>query len=209
MNGQIVSVLKNSCRIFIWSKITQQHILKTVVSRTTSACQNTNLVLLLAHFFSTPTLFTCCLAVKFEISHFCVLQNRNNRYTVLITKKVTMFALVNRILDWFKSLFWKEEMELTLVGLQYSGKTTFVNVIAVSVFKIAKFAILFNHSSSFFFILILLQSGQFSEDMIPTVGFNMRKITKGNVTIKLWDIGGQPRFRSMWERYCRGVNAIV
>ncbi|CAE1225457.1 ARL8 [Acanthosepion pharaonis] len=73
-------------------------------------------------------------------------------------------------------------MELTLVGLQYSGKTTFVNVIA---------------------------SGQFSEDMIPTVGFNMRKITKGNVTIKLWDIGGQPRFRSMWERYCRGVNAIV
>ncbi|EYB95075.1 hypothetical protein Y032_0164g3549 [Ancylostoma ceylanicum] len=73
-------------------------------------------------------------------------------------------------------------MELTLVGLQNSGKTTFVNVIA---------------------------SGQFTEDMIPTVGFNMRKITKGNVTIKLWDIGGQPRFRSMWERYCRGVNAIV
>ncbi|XP_008589724.1 PREDICTED: ADP-ribosylation factor-like protein 8A [Galeopterus variegatus] len=53
------------------------------------------------------------------------------------------------------------------------------------------------------------QSGQFNEDMIPTVGFNMRKITKGNVTIKLWDIGGQPRFRSMWERYCRGVSAIV
>lgn len=73
-------------------------------------------------------------------------------------------------------------MELTLVGLQYSGKTTFVNVIA---------------------------SGQFSEDMIPTVGFNMRKVTKGNVTIKVWDIGGQPRFRSMWERYCRGVNCIV
>lgn len=42
-----------------------------------------------------------------------------------------MLALMNRILDWFKSLFWKEEMELTLVGLQYSGKTTFVNVIAV------------------------------------------------------------------------------
>lgn len=60
--------------------------------------------------------------------------------------------------------------------------------------------------NAFFFVL---QSGQFSEDMIPTVGFNMRKITKGNVTIKVWDIGGQPRFRSMWERYCRGVNAIV
>lgn len=33
--------------------------------------------------------------------------------------------------------------------------------------------------------IFLLQSGQFSEDMIPTVGFNMRKVTKGNVTIKV------------------------
>lgn len=46
-----------------------------------------------------------------------------------------MLALMNRILDWFRSLFWKEEMELTLVGLQYSGKTTFVNVIAVCLSK--------------------------------------------------------------------------
>lgn len=85
-------------------------------------------------------------------------------------------------LDWLRGLFFREEMEITLVGLQNSGKTTLVNVLA---------------------------SGEFIEDMIPTVGFNMRKITKGRVTLKIWDIGGQPRFRSMWERYCRGVNAIV
>ena len=30
-----------------------------------------------------------------------------------------------------------------------------------------------------------VQSGRFVEDMIPTVGFNMRKVTKGNVTIKV------------------------
>jgi len=47
-----------------------------------------------------------------------------------------MLALINRILEWFKSIFWKEEMELTLVGLQFSGKTTFVNVIAVSIFAV-------------------------------------------------------------------------
>jgi len=91
-------------------------------------------------------------------------------------------AFFDSIIEFFRNLFWKQEMELTLVGLQNSGKTTLVNVIA---------------------------NGQFNEDMIPTVGFNMKKVTKGNVTIKLWDIGGQPRFRSMWERYCRGVNAIV
>ncbi|OMJ07573.1 ADP-ribosylation factor-like protein 8B [Smittium culicis] len=93
-----------------------------------------------------------------------------------------MSSILRSLLDWLRGLFWTEEMELTLVGLQNSGKTTLVNVIA---------------------------SGQFTEDMIPTVGFNMRKVTKGNVTMKLWDIGGQPRFRSMWERYCRGVNAII
>lgn len=48
-----------------------------------------------------------------------------------------MIALINKLLDWFKALFWKEEMELTLVGLQYSGKTTFVNVIAVRVARCA------------------------------------------------------------------------
>lgn len=42
-----------------------------------------------------------------------------------------MLAIFQRILDWIRNLFWKEEMEITLVGLQYSGKTTFVNVIAV------------------------------------------------------------------------------
>eukprot|EP00055_Hartaetosiga_balthica_P000580 m.136965 g.136965 ORF g.136965 m.136965 type:complete len:184 (+) comp11093_c0_seq1:76-627(+) len=91
-------------------------------------------------------------------------------------------SLWNRFIEWIKSLFWKEEMELTLVGLQNSGKSTFVDVIA---------------------------SGQYNEDMQPTIGFNMRKVTKGNVTIKLWDIGGQARFRSMWERYCRGVQTII
>lgn len=37
----------------------------------------------------------------------------------------------------------------------------------------------------------------------------MKRVQRGHVTLKCWDIGGQPRFRPMWERYCRGVNAIV
>ena len=109
--------------------------------------------------------------------------------------------MIHKMLDWFKSLFWKEEMELTLVGLQHAGKTTFVNVIASGQFNEVgrKLRSAQDRVVKYFDV----------QDMIPTVGFNMRKITKGNVTIKLWDIGGQPRFRSMWERYCRGVNAIV
>ncbi len=54
-------------------------------------------------------------------------------------------------------------MEITLVGLNDSGKTRFVNVIA---------------------------SSQDSEDSIPTIGFNMKKITKGKggLTIKVKSI---------------------
>lgn len=37
----------------------------------------------------------------------------------------------------------------------------------------------------------------------------MKRVKMGSVTLKCWDLGGQPRFRSMWERYCKGVNAII
>ena len=93
-----------------------------------------------------------------------------------------MVSWITRILEWFYNFFWKEEMEIAIVGLEHSGKTTFVEVIS---------------------------TGSFLESTIPTQGFNMRKITKGRVTIKAWDVGGQPKFRSMWGRYCRGVNAII
>jgi ADP-ribosylation factor-like protein 8 len=57
-------------------------------------------------------------------------------------------------------------MELSLVGLQNAGKSSLVGA---------------------------LTTGSFREDTIPTVGFNMRKVTKGGVTIKMWDLGGQVR----------------
>ena len=63
--------------------------------------------------------------------------------------------LLSEFVDWVRALFWKQEMELTLVGLQASGKTTLVN---------------------------LISDGAFSEDQIPTVGFNMKKVTRGNGT---------------------------
>lgn len=91
-------------------------------------------------------------------------------------------ALWQSILEWLQTLFFQQEMELTILGLQNAGKTTLVN---------------------------LISTGDFTEDRIPTVGFNMRRVQKGGVTLKMWDLGGQARFRTMWERYCRGVSAVV
>lgn len=78
----------------------------------------------------------------------------------------------------------------------------------------------------------VLGSNQWSEDVVPTVAFNLRQVRKGNVTMKVWDVAvsrsiydsltrrrgmecvkadrqGQPKFRGMWDRYCRGADAIV
>jgi ADP-ribosylation factor-like protein 8 len=85
------------------------------------------------------------------------------------------------LFSWLKS-FWQQELEMSIVGLQNAGKSTFIQV---------------------------LQKGEYVEDMIPTVGFNMHKIEKGKVQIKVWDLGGQRKFRPMWERYCRKNDAIV
>ncbi|UZJ52391.1 hypothetical protein CBS101457_001711 [Exobasidium rhododendri] len=90
--------------------------------------------------------------------------------------------LLSPFLSWFYSIFFQKHLEICVLGLQSAGKTSLVNLLAI---------------------------GQFSDEMVPTVGFNMRKVKSGNVAIKVWDIGGQPRFRSMWERYCRGVSAIL
>uniref|UniRef100_A0A6G3MHC1 ADP-ribosylation factor-like protein 8B-A (Trinotate prediction) n=1 Tax=Henneguya salminicola TaxID=69463 RepID=A0A6G3MHC1_HENSL len=69
-----------------------------------------------------------------------------------------MLSLLNRILDWLRSLFFKQKMEITLVGLQLSGKSTFVNVMA---------------------------NGTYNENTIPTTGFDVKSVTKGGVTIKV------------------------
>jgi len=93
-----------------------------------------------------------------------------------------MSAFFSALLQWFSGLFFTKTAELSVVGLQASGKTSFVNVIG---------------------------SGQWSEEVVPTVAFNFRKVRRGNVTLKIWDVAGQPRYRSIWERYCNGVDAVV
>ena len=86
------------------------------------------------------------------------------------------------MMDWLKSLFWNKELEISIIGLQNAGKSTLVNTLA---------------------------TGKFDEDTIPTIGFNQRQIKKGKIQMKLWDLGGQPRFRESWEKYCRDADVII
>lgn len=108
-----------------------------------------------------------------------------NLYKYLIQiyyKKILMDSWFTKIFSWLRSLFFNKELQITILGLQNAGKSTFVNV---------------------------LSTGNFDEDQIPTIGFNYREIKKGKVNFKLWDLGGQPRFRDSWEKYCKSSSCIV
>ncbi|KAF9630824.1 putative adp-ribosylation factor family protein [Lasiodiplodia theobromae] len=134
-----------------------------------------------------------------------------------------MAGFFRRIYDWLLRLFWATEMDITMIGLQNAGKTSLLRVLAVSIYPSgtgrATAASLPSSASCLFHrargsSICAARCANFAltscvSSSIPTVGFNMKRVQKGHVTLKCWDLGGQPRFRSMWERYCRGVNAIV
>lgn len=90
---------------------------------------------------------------------------------------------MGNLLAWFRDAFWSKEMELSVVGLSNAGKSTLCAAFAIG-------------------------SGYAMDDMIPTVGFNMRQVKRNNVVMKIWDLGGQSRFKSLWERYCNDVAII-
>jgi hypothetical protein len=71
-------------------------------------------------------------------------------------------SFFQRLLNWLKSLFFKKELELAILGIQNAGKTTLVEYLATEKFK---------------------------EDQIPTIGFNYKEMTKGKVHFKCWDMG--------------------
>jgi len=86
------------------------------------------------------------------------------------------------LVSWLQRLFWSQEMEIAILGLANAGKSSFVNI---------------------------LSTGVHEENLMPTLGFQMSKVTKGKVTIKIWDMGGQRPLRKMWEKYCRGCEVIA
>eukprot|EP00903_Cladosiphon_okamuranus_P018128 g16683.t1 len=79
------------------------------------------------------------------------------------------------------SSFYSRQLEVVLVGLENSGKTTLMNVLA---------------------------SGH-PVDTVPTIGLNVKMIKRGGVQLKCWDIGGQAQYRGEWGRYTRGSDVIV
>lgn len=72
-------------------------------------------------------------------------------------------------------------LKFTMVGLDAAGKTCLQTV---------------------------LTKGHFPTTA-PTIGFNADSFKKGNVTLTVWDIGGQPKIRTLWRQFCEEIDGYV
>ena len=90
-----------------------------------------------------------------------------------------MGSLMSALANLFAS---NAKLEVALVGLENSGKTTLAEFLCTGSKGIASF---------------------------PTVGLNVKMMKKQGVSIKMWDMSGQERFRREWPRYVDGTNCIV
>lgn len=130
-----------------------------------------------------------------------------------------------------RSVFFTRKLELVLVGLANAGKTTFcqwnsgdapvpeeqragrrgtrgadagmcpglapvVVGLASSVLAVPSPSL----SGNF------LHTGRFVEEG-PTIGLNVKVMQKGGVTTKIWDLGGQAKYRSEWSVDARGTDS--
>ncbi len=79
------------------------------------------------------------------------------------------------------NVFFSKKLEVVLVGLENSGKTTLLQVLSDGV----------------------------PVETAPTIGLNVRMVKRGGVQMKCWDLGGQSQYRLEWGRYTRGCNCII
>ncbi len=78
----------------------------------------------------------------------------------------------------------KKEANILIVGLDNSGKSTIINSMKTEEAK--------------------------TQDIVPTVGFNVEQIKFGaKLQMTCFDMSGQGRYRNLWEHYYRDVSGII
>uniref|UniRef100_A0A6V2NX47 Uncharacterized protein n=1 Tax=Ditylum brightwellii TaxID=49249 RepID=A0A6V2NX47_9STRA len=88
-----------------------------------------------------------------------------------------MGQILQKLLD----VFYTKNLDIVVIGLENSGKTTLLSVLA---------------------------NGE-PVETVPTIGLNVKVFKKGNVNMKCWDIGGQSQYRTEWSRYCKGCDVVL
>lgn len=77
--------------------------------------------------------------------------------------------------------FSRLERRVLLLGLDAAGKTT---------------------------LLYRLQLGEIVST-IPTIGFNVETVSHRNMSLTVWDVGGQSKLRPLWRHYYHNTDALI
>lgn len=88
---------------------------------------------------------------------------------------------MGQIISNLLQIFYTKKLDIVVIGLENSGKTTLLSVLA---------------------------NGEPTET-VPTIGLNVKVFKKGKVNMKCWDIGGQEQYRSEWSRYTKGCDVVL
>lgn len=75
----------------------------------------------------------------------------------------------------------ERQLRMLLLGLDNAGKTSILKKIV----------------------------GEEITHIMPTQGFNVKSVNRGQVTLNVWDIGGQATLRPYWRNYYEQADAIV
>mmetsp|Transcript_25557 Transcript_25557/g.33424 ORF Transcript_25557/g.33424 Transcript_25557/m.33424 type:complete len:194 (-) Transcript_25557:57-638(-) len=96
-----------------------------------------------------------------------------------------MFSL---IAGFWNYLFSKTEVNILILGLDYAGKTTILEQLK-GIFG--------------------RKPGISPEKIPPTIGLNIGRLEINNCKITIWDLGGQVRMRSIWEKYYKDTHGMI
>lgn len=97
-----------------------------------------------------------------------------------------MFSLLH---GFWNYLFAKTELHILILGLDMAGKTTLLEQMKG----------IFNHP----------QPGIPPERIPPTIGLNIAKMNVDKCRVIFWDLGGQVRMRSIWEKYYAEAHGMI
>ncbi|XP_071004673.1 ADP-ribosylation factor-like protein 6 isoform X4 [Oncorhynchus clarkii lewisi] len=93
----------------------------------------------------------------------------------------------------------KKEVNVLCLGLDNSGKTTIINQLKPTNQS------LFGPLSDDWKHVSQTQT----QDIVPTIGFNIEKFKSSSLSFTVFDMSGQSRYRNLWEHYYKESHAII
>jgi len=103
----------------------------------------------------------------------------------------------------FSSLFGrlkKRDTRVLLLGLDHAGKTTVLSQMGLQEMYTKQQKIK-DEQEGIDDIDI--------QNVVPTVGFNVKEVMFGKLQFVLWDLGGQTNIRQMWKHYYKGTDGVI